>query len=81
MIDPKYSQLLFTFLMALFMSGVMSLVITLYNIGLVDGIAAIWLEAWLFAFVVAFPVINLVLPIVRRLVTLLVKRPPERDKA
>ena len=40
MIDPKYIQLLFAFLMALFMSGVMSLVITLYNIGLVDGIVA-----------------------------------------
>lgn len=77
MIDPKYSQLLFTFLTALFMSGVMSLVITLYNIGLVDGIVMIWLEAWLFAFIVAFPVINLILPIVRRLVALLVKQPSE----
>ncbi|MGM0825330.1 MAG: DUF2798 domain-containing protein [Pseudomonadota bacterium] len=77
MIDPKYSQLLFTFLTALFMSGVMSLVITLYNIGLVDGIVMIWLEAWLFAFIVALPVINLILPIVRRLVALLVKQPSE----
>ncbi|WP_369015051.1 DUF2798 domain-containing protein, partial [Escherichia coli] len=36
--------------MALFMSCIMSLVITLYNVGLVEGIVVIWLKAWLFAF-------------------------------
>lgn len=43
MIDPKYSQL----------------VITLYNVGIIDGIVMTWLKAWLFAFIVALPVINL----------------------
>ena len=74
MFDPKYAQLIFSCLMALFMSCIMSLVITLYNVGLVEGIVVIWLKAWLFAFAVALPVINLVAPIVR-LVKPLVKQP------
>ncbi|MDM7482572.1 MAG: DUF2798 domain-containing protein [Halomonas sp.] len=45
MFDPKYAQLIFSCLMALFMSCIMSLVITLYNVGLVDGIVLIWLKA------------------------------------
>ena len=60
MFDPKYAQLIFSCLMALFMSCIMSLVITLYNVGLVEGIVVIWLKAGLFAFAVALPVINLV---------------------
>ena len=58
MFDPKYAQLIFSCLMALFMSCIMSLVITLYNVGLVEGIVVIWLKAWLFAFAVALPVIE-----------------------
>ncbi|WP_249976000.1 DUF2798 domain-containing protein [Vreelandella olivaria] len=75
MFDPKYAQLIFSSLMALFMSCIMSLAITLYNVGFVDDILGMWLKAWLFAFVVALPVINLVSPVVHRLVRLLVKRP------
>ena len=41
MFDPKYAQLIFSCLMALFMSCIMSLVITLYNVGLVEG-AGVW---------------------------------------
>jgi ABC-type bacteriocin/lantibiotic exporter with double-glycine peptidase domain len=75
MFDPKYTQLIFSFFMALFMSCIMSLVITLYNVGFIDGIFFIWLKAWLFAFAVALPAINLVSPIVRRLVKILIKHP------
>tara|TARA_Y100000590_G_scaffold428453_1_gene539772 strand:+ start:1330 stop:1506 length:177 start_codon:yes stop_codon:yes gene_type:complete len=54
------------------MSGIMSLVISIFNTGLVDGIITIWLKAWGFAFVVAFPIIVVVSPIVRRLVNAVV---------
>jgi len=54
------------------MSGIMSLVISIFNAGLIDGIITIWLKAWGFAFVVAFPIIVVVSPIVRRLVNVVV---------
>ena len=38
MIHPKYQSVVFAFFMALLMSGIMSLVISLFNLGLVDGI-------------------------------------------
>jgi hypothetical protein len=73
MIAKKYAPLVFSFFMALLMSGIMSLVISLFNLGLVDGILLRWLQAWLFAFSVALPAIILVTPLVRRLVAAAVR--------
>ena len=73
MFDPKYQPIIFAFLMALLMSCLMSLVITVHNIGFVPNILWIWLNAWAFAFVVAFPAVMVVAPIVRTLVTKLVR--------
>jgi Protein of unknown function (DUF2798) len=58
--------------MALLMSGIMSFVISVFNVGLIDGIFFIWLKAWLLAFVIAFPTIVLVTPLVRKLVSLVI---------
>lgn len=73
MINRKYQQLVFAFFMALLMSCVMSFVISVFNIGFVDNIIFVWLEAWRFAFFVAFPVVLLVSPVVRKLVILVIK--------
>tara|TARA_B100001063_G_C16417462_1_gene382539 strand:- start:88 stop:249 length:162 start_codon:yes stop_codon:yes gene_type:complete len=48
----------------------MSLVISVFNVGLVDNIVAIWLKAWSFAFVVAFPTIFIISPLVHKLVSI-----------
>lgn len=72
MISKQYTQLVFSFFMALLMSCIMSFVITLFNLGLVDGLFLIWLKAWAFAFAVALPAILLVTPLVRKLVSLVV---------
>lgn len=58
--------------MALLMSGIMSFVISVFNMGLIDGIFFTWLKAWLLAFVIAFPTIVLVTPLVRKLVSIVV---------
>ncbi|MDZ4262546.1 MAG: DUF2798 domain-containing protein [Pseudomonadota bacterium] len=73
MIAKKYAPLVFSFFMALLMSGIMSLVISLFNLGLADGILLRWLQAWLFAFSVALPAIILVTPLVRRLAAAVVR--------
>lgn len=68
MIPKKYSGYAFSFFMSLLMSSIMSLVISIFNVGLIDGIVIIWLKAWAFAFTVALPAIILVTPLVRKLV-------------
>lgn len=74
MIATKYKALVFAFFMSLIMSGVMSLVISLFNTGInEDGIIVIWLQAWLFSFVIALPTILMVSPIITWLVTLVIK--------
>ena len=59
--------------MALFMSCIMSFIITLFNIGVVPDLLEQWLKAWAFAFVVAVPTIFTVAPIARKLASRLVK--------
>jgi len=73
MINKKYEFILFSFLMAAFMAGFMSFIVTLINIGFVDGILWFWLEAYWKAFLVAFPTIFVVVPQVRRVVARLIK--------
>lgn len=73
MIDPKYQNYVFSFFMALLMSCLMSLVISLFNVGWVSNIFSIWMKAWGFAFVIAFPSVVIVTPAVRKLVALVIK--------
>ncbi|MFT7389181.1 MAG: hypothetical protein ACI8VC_002446 [Candidatus Endobugula sp.] len=70
MISRKYQQIVFSFAMALLMSGIMSFVISIFNVGMVANIVTIWLQAWGFAFVVAFPTVIIVSPVVHKLVSL-----------
>lgn len=80
MIDRKYQHIVFAFFMALLMSCLMSLVISLFNVGLVDNIVHMWLKAWGFAFAVAFPTVILISPMVRKLVALTVRQDnPAKD--
>ncbi|MFK3858274.1 DUF2798 domain-containing protein [Pseudoalteromonas rhizosphaerae] len=73
MISAKYRTVVFAFFMALFMSGFMSLVISIFNVGLIDNIVSIWFAAWAFAFCVAFPTVILVAPVVHKLTTKIVR--------
>ena len=77
MFSHKYQNLVFSFLMALFMSGIMSFVISVFNMGLVSNIIAIWLKAWGFGFIVAFPTINIIAPVVNKLVSLIINENTE----
>ena len=70
MIPRIYQKTVFSFFMALLMSGVMSFAISLFNVGMVSNIIAIWLQAWGFAFFIAFPTIIIISPIVHKLVSL-----------
>ena len=70
MILRKHHKIVFLFFMALLMSGIMSFVISVFNVGMVTNIITIWLKAWVFAFMVALPTIIIVSPVVNKLVSL-----------
>ena len=74
MIDPKFRPVVFAFFMALLMSCIMSLVVSLLNVGLVSNILHIWLRAWGFSFVIAFPTVSVVAPVVGRLTNMFIKK-------
>ncbi|MEH6627028.1 MAG: DUF2798 domain-containing protein [Motiliproteus sp.] len=76
MISRKYHKIVFSFFMALLMSGIMSFVISIFNIGFVSNIVSVWLKAWSFAFIVAFPTMTLVSPLVHKLVSLVLHEEP-----
>jgi len=65
MFTKKSERVLFAAIMALFMSGMVSLVTTLKNLGFVDGVASKWVTAWSIAFPVAFAVAFALAPVVR----------------
>lgn len=69
MISRKHHKVVFSFFMALLMSGIMSFVISVFNVGMVSNIITLWLQAWSFAFIVAFPTIMIVSPVVHKLVS------------
>ncbi|NRB42333.1 MAG: DUF2798 domain-containing protein [Pseudomonadales bacterium] len=72
-VDQKYTRFVFAFFMAGFMSAVMSLLITVSNLGLVHDIAVQWLQAWATSFVLAFPITLTVSPLVHKMVVLFIK--------
>lgn len=67
-IPKQYTQYVFYFFMALLMSGLMSLVVTTLNIGIVPHLIMAWFNAWLVGFLAALPAIMIVTPAVRRIV-------------
>ncbi|MEH6610235.1 MAG: DUF2798 domain-containing protein [Halioglobus sp.] len=74
MVPQKHQSLLFAFLMALLMSGVMSLALSLsvYEWP-IQNLMWHWLKDWHLSFWVAMPTTLLVTPLVKKLTALLVK--------
>ena len=77
LIPKKYMSYLISFFMALLMSCTMSLVIIIFNVGLIEGFVSIWLKAWGFSFIVAFPTVIVISPIVGKLVNLVIENNEE----
>jgi hypothetical protein len=68
MIHRRYQPVVFAFFMALLMSGIMSAVVTFFNVGAVPDFLSRWLHAWGMAFLVAFPIVLFIAPVVQKLV-------------
>ncbi len=70
---PRFAPILFGFLLSGLMSLVVSGIATVRALGLVDGFPALWMSSWMSSWLVAFPTVLVVAPLVRRMVTRLVR--------
>ena len=74
-LPKKRFHLVFSLLMGAMMISLMTLVITLINVGWVPDFLERWLRAFLIAYVVGVPVIYFLAPLARRLTAALVETP------
>jgi uncharacterized protein YaaW (UPF0174 family) len=63
----KKFHLVFSIVMGTIMVSVMTLIITLANVGWIDGFVQLWFKAFSIAYVVAVPIIFFLAPVARRL--------------
>lgn len=63
----KKFHLMFSIVMAAMMVFIMTFIITLANVGWMDGFVHLWLKAFSIAYFVAVPVIFFLAPIARKL--------------
>lgn len=76
MLTPAQANKLFVPIVALTMSGFMSLVMTAANLGVGDGFAGAWFRQWLLAFLVALPIAYVVVPAIRAGLVIFTDRRP-----
>ena len=72
----RYAAVLIPFVLALFMTSIVSSIATIKAVGLAPDLAVRILQAWALSFVVAFPCVLVLMPLVRKLVSHLVEPPP-----
>ncbi|MDB5374360.1 MAG: hypothetical protein JWP04_3002 [Belnapia sp.] len=68
MISARFTTVLFPLVMTFFMAGVVSLLLTVVNLGVPAGLLRLWLMNWLLAWLFAFPAAMLAIPVARRIV-------------
>ncbi|MFN3074789.1 DUF2798 domain-containing protein [Acinetobacter sp. TY2] len=71
-LPAKYAMWIMPLFLSCLMSGMVSLINLILNVGLSGHFFKKWLSAWLISWVVAYPVVLIVLPLVRKLTGILV---------
>ena len=65
-LPAKFASVVMPLFLSVLMTLIVSLVSTVNSIGLPAGFVGIWARAWAISWVIAFPTLLLVLPFVRR---------------
>ena len=73
MIPARFAPLVFSFLLSILMSCLVSGVAVLNTAGLGDGFSKLWMTAWFKSWIVAFPAISILAPLTRRFVAKITK--------
>lgn len=72
-LPARYAAVVMPLFLSLMMSGIISFITTLRSIGWQAITLQGWLGAWALSWVVAFPTVLLLLPVVRRLTAMVVQ--------
>lgn len=76
MIPARFAPVVFGLILSGLMSCIVSGIATVRAVGMVPGVAGLWMEGWLSSWLVAFPVVLFVAPLTRRVVARLVRQEP-----
>ena len=74
-LPAKYATVVMPLFLSIIMTCLISLVSTLRGVGWVPGFVSLWLGSWGLSWVIAFPVLLLVLPLVRKATAAVVRMP------
>ncbi|WP_086995310.1 DUF2798 domain-containing protein [Rhizobium sullae] len=74
-LPSSFTVVVMPLVLSVFMSGIVSAVATVVNIGLGATFITNWPGAWGTSWVVAFPSLLMILPVVRRIVSAVVETP------
>ena len=75
MIPARYAAVLFPLVMTFFMAALVSLLLTVVNLGVPPGFLGLWLGNWALAWAFAFPAAVMAMPVARRIVGWLTTAP------
>lgn len=67
-----WATIIIPFFLSCFMSGMISFINMLRNLGWYDGFLSFWFQNWMISWAVAFPVVLVMLPWVRKLTSVFV---------
>ena len=73
MISANFAPLVFSFLLSILMSCLVSGVAILNTAGLGDGFSNLWMTAWFKSWIVASPAISILAPLTRRFIAKITK--------
>ncbi|GJC31802.1 hypothetical protein KAM398_17440 [Acinetobacter sp. KAM398] len=68
----KWATVVIPFFLSCLMSGIISFINMIRNLGWIDGFFALWFNNWMISWAFAFPVVLFVLPMVRKFASLIV---------
>ena len=74
-LSAKWATIVMPFILSCLMSGIISLINRLRNLGWIDGFITLWFHNWMISWVFAFPIVLILLPMVRKLTSKLVDIP------
>jgi hypothetical protein len=74
-LPARCAEIVLPLFLSLIMTCVVSLISTLRSVGLAEHFLRLWLGAWALSWLVAFPLLLVVLPLARSVTSWLVERP------
>ena len=76
-LPAKWATVVLPFILSCLMSGIISFINMLRNLGWIDGFISLWLHNWMISWAFAFPIVLAILPLVRKVTGKLVDMPAQ----